>query len=213
MRVGIWLARSPRPLESISSGHQVQQQIEAHSAYFPSPIPTLTQTSAITSQDHKTLAILDEILASKNDNDPRLDQDFNALTEGAKTLLREKYKSLAPEKLNEKGTIVFLLGRNITSERDIGFMRQVLSEPPCFSLTNCKEAPSGSEQSSEEAGINLTLAYPQIIALKQLSNAMGNPNAFQGSALEVLKSAQNSPIPLVSKISTQLVQRFSSLHD
>src|SRR5208282_5341547 len=66
----------------------------------------------------RKLAVLQEILDTKNDNDPRLDSDFKTLSESEKQALQEKYLSYTPEKLNERGTLIYLLGRNIENEKD-----------------------------------------------------------------------------------------------
>src|SRR5215210_5756384 len=78
------------------------------------------------------LEILEEIFQTKNDNDPRLDQEFNQLTPKAKEALEEKYRQLTPESRNERGTIVFLLGKNLSSEEDFKFLREVVSEKRCW---------------------------------------------------------------------------------
>ena len=64
------------------------------------------------------LATLEEILGSRNDNDPRLDRGFVGLSPEARELFREKYRSLAPERRNERGTIVYLLGKNLQTADD-----------------------------------------------------------------------------------------------
>src|SRR5207302_220894 len=92
------------------------------------------------------LVILDEILRSRNDNDPRLDADFNDLSAETKRRFREKYGALAPEKRNERGTVVYLLGRNINDDRDWDFLREVAGEPPCLSLSDCSKRTPGSAE-------------------------------------------------------------------
>jgi len=70
--------------------------------------------------------ILDQILSSKNDDDPRLDTDLKLLSEETKTVFRAKYRAMPPEKHNERGTIVFLLGRNLKTAQDYLFFKEVL---------------------------------------------------------------------------------------
>jgi preprotein translocase subunit SecF len=59
------------------------------------------------------IAILDQIFEAKNDNDPRIDTAFNHLTPGEKRALESKYLNYKKEALNERGTIIFLLGKNV----------------------------------------------------------------------------------------------------
>jgi hypothetical protein len=110
---------------------------------------------------------LDEILASKNDNDPRLDRDFSGLSTEEKSAFRRRYDSLPLESRNERGTIVFLLGRSLASAEDWTFLRRVVDEPPCLSLADCAKAPAGSS----EPGDDVTLAYPALVALKLAARA------------------------------------------
>jgi hypothetical protein len=110
---------------------------------------------------------LDEILASKNDNDPRLDRDFSGLSDEEKDAFRRRYDSLPLESRNERGTIVFLLGRNLATDDDWRFFRRVVDEAPCLSLADCSKSSGGAS----EPGDDVTLAYPALVALKLASRA------------------------------------------
>ena len=118
----------------------------------------------------RALKTLEEILGSKNDNDPRLDRDFNELSPEARSLFRKKYRELPAEKRNQRGTIVYLLGRNLRAREDWEFFRGVALEPPCLSLSDCSRKPApGSDE--EAAGDEVTLAYPALVALRQARRA------------------------------------------
>jgi hypothetical protein len=110
---------------------------------------------------------LDEILASKNDNDPRLDRDFSGLSAEEKGAFRRRYDSLPLESRNERGTIVFLLGRSLATDEDWAFLRRVVDEPPCLSLADCARPSLGASG----PGDDVTLAYPALVALKLASRA------------------------------------------
>ena len=158
--------------------------------------------------------ILNEILLSKNDNDSRLDTEFKNLSMEQKLALRNRYGEFLPERLNEKGTVVFLLGRNIRSLEDIKFFDSVLAEEPCKSLANC--ASMGSVANSEldhEGSEAITLAYPQIVSLKALENVLSdstNSTELKSAARKALLTAINSQNALVADMSRKLQNRFRS---
>src|SRR5581483_1385533 len=132
-------------------------------------------------QSHEAAAKLREleaILASRNDNDPRLDKDFNALSPEAKRLFRRKYAELPREARNDLGTIVYLLGKNLKTEEDWAFLREVAAEPPCRSLSSCDQPSDGAG----EPGDPVTLAYPALVALKQAGAVLDRPDASAADA-------------------------------
>lgn len=106
------------------------------------------------------VALLRNILLSGNDNDPRLDSEFRDLTESSKDSLRGFYRKLPADRANERGTVVFLLGREIRGKVDLAFLNDVLAEP--LSLRPKEE---------EHAGFSTELlsAYPQLMAVRALS--------------------------------------------
>lgn len=153
----------------------------------------------------RQLTILNEILTAKNDNDLRLDTELRDLSPETRAAMTSKYRELSPEKLNERGTIVFLMGRNIQTSEDVAFLREVLEERACLSLSNCSELPapaapdSHADHSAE--GNPLTLAYPQLTALNSLAQARENSELTPElrSAIDAaLESAKRSPVRAVS---------------
>ena len=150
------------------------------------------------------LVVLEDILRSKNDNDPRLDRDFDDLSPETKRLFRRKYRDTAFERRNERGTIVYLLGRNLRSREDWEFLRGVALEPPCLSLGDCSKKPSpGADE--EAAGDEVTLAYPSLVALRQACRAAAEARAVRSSALDVLAAARNSTTRVVARAAASLV--------
>jgi hypothetical protein len=129
------------------------------------PIPTLTPSNL------EKLKILRQILSSRNDNDPRLDTEFKNLTPEMKRLIEVEYLSLPPEKLNERGTLSFVLARAASSKKDLAFFKRILKEAPCLSFQDCSQAQPIDEYAESDSGLNqeTLLAYPQIIALRTLS--------------------------------------------
>ena len=159
------------------------------------------------------LKTLEEIMRSRNDNDPRLDRDFNALSPEAKRLFRKKYREIPAERRNERGTIVYLLGGgNLRAAEDWAFLREVAAEPPCLSLSDCsrKPKPGGGE---EAAGDEVTLAYPSLVALKQAERALEAaaeaPGPAEKEAMSVIEAGKNSRTRAVARLAERIGKRFS----
>ena len=163
---------------------------------------------------------LETILISRNDNDPRLDLDFNGLSTDDKRLFRKKYREIAAEKRNERGTIVYLLGRNLKTREDWEFFRQVALEPPCLSLSDCSKKPApGSDE--EATGDEVTLAYPSLVALRQAGNAAERARAAHVSAqaatkggaekaaLDLFAAAKESKTRAVTRLASSLEKKFA----
>lgn len=157
---------------------------KAPARYSPAQTGTASVPAAVadshTPADIAAVTALTEILTSKNDNDARLDTAFNSLSPAAKTLFRDKYRTLAPEDRNGRGTIVYLLGKNLKDETDWAFLREVVSEPPCLSLADCA-VPAEMTEEHNETGMAVTLAYPALVALKQAENTITDTKASTDS--------------------------------
>ena len=134
--------------------------------------------------------LLEEILNGRDDNDPRLDSSFNSLPSAVRLRFQQKYRSLPPESLNQRGIIVYLLGKNIADASDWAFLREVAAEPPCLSLADCSKAASGDGS----AGDAVTLAYPSLVALKQAERLLSSSRA---EALGVVRAGKASRVPAV----------------
>ncbi len=158
------------------------------------------------------LAVLREILASRDDNDPRLDSDFRDLTPADKALLRREYAALPPEARNERGTIVYLLGRSLADARDWAFLRAAAAEPPCLSLADCARLPAPGDRGDEDPGDAVTLAYPSLVALKMAEGALtraapGSPQAAQ--AWSVIRAGRGSKSPAAARLALRLSRRYA----
>ena len=191
------------------------QPAASHSA-VPSSRPSLV----ITEHDRHLLVLLNQILVSKNDNDLRLDTEFKNLTPGTKELLMQRYQQLPMEARNERGTIVFLIGRELTRPEDFAFLGQVALEMPCMSLANCKKEGSHSEEDvHEEAAISVTLAYPQHVAEKSVENLLNQATqtwvdpARINQAFATLNKMTESPVLSISRKATELLARYADLRN
>jgi len=163
------------------------------------PIPADTPDALV------KLGILDDILRSRNDNDPRLDSAFNDLSPQTKELFRGTYGGLRPEKRNERGTIVYLLGKNLNAAEDWAFLRNVVTEPPCLSLSDCSKKPT-SGGGEEALGDEVTLAYPCLVALKSAQRVLEsgkNPDQLK-EARSVVDAAKTSKVPAVVKLAEKI---------
>lgn len=152
-------------------------------------------TSAALAEAKAKLATLEDILRSRNDNDPRLDREFLGLSPEAKALLREAYGALPRERRNERGTIVYLLGKNLQTDDDWSFLRAVAAEPPCLSLADCSK-PSGEVGGP---GDEITLAYPSLVAVRQAVRAAREGGSKEG-VRKVLEAARGSRVPAVTRL-------------
>ena len=207
----------PPALSSSSGPSQVASQ-SAQPAFTP------RAQASPTPEDEAKALLLEKILAARNDNDPRLDTEFNHLTLGARYLLEQRYQALAPEKRNERGTIVFLIGRNLAatggSSEDLAFLHAVLAEPPCLSMADCQRdtaPPTGSEAANEnshlEAGMEVSLSYPQLTALDRMEQAIAaiNPHADSMTRANLLKEvdvARSSRSQIVANKANAIWARF-----
>ncbi|MFA6316262.1 MAG: hypothetical protein WC943_02500 [Elusimicrobiota bacterium] len=167
------------------------------------PVP-----DAPSKKDLAKLRTLSEILLSRNDNDPRLDRDFNDLSPAAKELFRRMYRELPEERRNERGTIVFLLGRNLSSPEDWAFLRSVATEPPCLSMADCSKPGRAAGHGGDE----VTLAYPSLVALKSAEGAfvLGS-RAAKDEALAVILAAKSSKTPAVTRLARALEAKLAPL--
>lgn len=173
------------------------------------PLPILAQPSKkFSASTVAKLKILDEIFAAKNDNDPRLDTEFNDINPEMRAALVVSYKALPKERLNERGTLVFLLGKELSSEKDLDFFQELLAEAPCLSLSDCSvasklENPADDHLSESQ---ETTLVYPQLVAMRLISaNYQETKNAtLKEGIVEFFKIAEQSSSEYLSQEATRI---------
>jgi hypothetical protein len=174
------------------------------------PLPVLSQTKQkFSAPTIAKLKILDEIFATKNDNDGRLDTEFNDISPELREALIVSYKSMPKERLNERGTVIFLLGKKIENESDLDFFQEVIAEAPCLSLTDCStdstvEIPGEAHLAEAQ---ETTLVYPQLMSLRLMSsNYVSNENqALKERMAEFFKLAQQSPSEYIADEATRII--------
>jgi hypothetical protein len=180
------------------------------------PLPGSTPSPSSLPYSPKTQALLNtltDILRSRNDNDPRLDRDFRNLTSEDKAALRTKYEQLPAEDRNGKGTIVFLVGREIKEASDLNFIKGVMAEPPCMSLADCKKdtRPANGADTHQDTSIEITLAYPQMVSLYSLESFLSAPDTsptMREEALKMVQEAKNSPIAPIRRKAQDIESRL-----
>lgn len=139
--------------------------------------------------------IVEGILESRNDSDPRLDTELRNLTPEFKDKLREKYRSLGRERLNERGTLVFLVGRTPT-EKDLKFLQQVALEPICRSLADCQKSAG---QTLGDESTETTLVYPQRVAVHMMAQTAASstdPQLREQARASLLSTAKTASPPI-----------------
>lgn len=192
-------------------------QIQALPQVAPTPAPSEERVTEgepmnagpneLSKEDADKLAVVDEILASKNDSDPRLDQMVRDLSPALKAKLRERYHEMAPEDRAGRGLIVFVLGRELKTEEDVAFLTDVLQEPPCLSLDDCsREAPAGAVDEHAASTGNVTLVYPQLVAIKSFERALRDAD-LKPRALQALEAAERSGHPYVARAARETIER------
>ncbi len=161
----------------------------------------------LSEEDARKLALLDEVLASKNDNDPRLDRELRGLSDSLKEKLREKYYDLAPEDRAGRGLIIFLLGRELKTEEDVAFLSEVVQEERCLSLDDCTQAPQAGaiDEHAASAG-SVTLVYPQLVAIRSFEKALGNP-ALRSTVRAALEDAERYGPEEVARAAREAIAR------
>jgi len=202
------LPKVDSPIEGFgNSGQGLSSEGGVNAATSPAIHPEGTSSaSGLDASDQRKVAVLTEILTSKNDNDPRIDTELRDFSPAAKAAIQKKYAELEPEKRNARGTMVFLLGREIKDPGELSFFKSVLQEKPCLSLENCEKAPGGhsGEEEHLEAINETTASYPQLLAVRALAHRAndlvdtgqeGSP--LYSAILGTLKEALQSPNPKV----------------
>lgn len=168
--------------------------------------------SALSADDHKKWEVLQEILTSQNDNDPRLDKTFMGMSDELHLTLQEQYQEIPAENRNQRGLLAFLIARDLKNTEDLDFLKKVYEESPCLSLENCGSRTSSDPHLSgvDEASMN----YPQLASLYQLEKQLNDhPALFADSSMKdhakaVIEQALRFPVPSVQKKAAEIQARF-----
>lgn len=166
---------------------------------LPSPTP---QSVSLTDDDRRQVAVLEQILKSRDDNDPRMDTELRNLSPQAKIELRNKYIAMSAESRNERGTIVFVLGREMKTSEDAAFLASVVAEPPCLSMQDCGRRPDAPVDEHAAMANEVSLVYPQLVAVKSFERVLKSGDLsteVKKAAIEALQRAERSENSKVSQ--------------
>ncbi len=156
--------------------------------------------------------VFEDILNTKNDNDPRLDLEFKRLSPEFHRALYERYDKLSPEDHNAKGLIAYLVTRDLQTTDDAGFLKKVFQEAPCLSLPDCKANPS--EHADHSAADQTTVVYEKLAVLYSLEQHLEKDPKFLNSLIqrnavvEILIQAEAFPVPVVHEKARAIRSRF-----
>ena len=200
---------SARPLSPVSSGLGLRRPERTADSAPATAVPpreaaaSAFPTAARRSGTQDKAALLEEILRARNDSDPRLESAFNGLSPEMRKSFRETYRRLPPERRNQRGTIVYLLGKNLAAPEDWAFLREVAAERPCLSMADCGKAASGEDDET-------SLAYPALVALIQAERVLsgGGSASSRREALSVIRAGKSSASPAVAEEAFRLESRF-----
>lgn len=176
------------------------------------PSETVEIANSLSAAENKIWHGFEDILKNKNDNDPRLDTELKSLSPALKQALYQRYNTLPAEDRNARGLVVFLIARDLQTPADTAFLKQVYQEEPCLSLENCS---ASSTETTHLSGTNqTTMNYPQLAGLYQLERQLKDrPEILQDAQLraeilEVLKNAENFPVPAVQNKARQIRRAY-----
>ncbi len=163
-------------------------------------------------EDKKRYDVFEQILVSKNDNDPRMDSELGKLSPELHRALRDRYQTLAVENRNGRGAIAFLIARDLQSVADVDFLKSIYQESPCLGFKNCAVA---EPQDPHMSGIQQTsLDYPQLAALYQLDRRLDadptlakNPE-FRKAILDLIREARQFPSNAVQARAEQISKKL-----
>lgn len=154
-----------------------------------------------------------DISQSGKDNDPRIDSELKNLSSELKNQLKKYYRSLAPEKRNERGFVSFLISRDARSVEDLEFIAEVLSEEPCLSMADCKNLSDRDAHmgSVDEVSIN----YPQLVSLYQLGSKLATGtldlsiSAIKEETRSALAKGARSPVPQIREKAEAIQKKYN----
>lgn len=189
-------------------------QTEDQTSAILTPAANSNQENTITENavDTQKMQLLNEILVSKNDNDPRIDNDFKNLTPSFKKLLMIQYKKYKPEQRNEKGTVAMIVSRELNSVDDLDTLEIVFDEAPCKSLADCSTEDLNVDP-HHSGSTNVDLNYPQMVTLYQidrkLEKGLFKTQSEKSEIKKFLDQASNYPSDMVRNKASDIIKKHS----
>lgn len=161
-----------RPLKPSEVDFSKSNHPEAASAPVIAEHPKLDlQTpQGFSEAETKQWTVFQEVVNSRDDNDPRIDQELRNLSPRMHENLRKTYQQLPMESRNSRGLIAFLIARDLQSVQDAEFLKGIYEEEPCRSMSDCTKAEASDPHA--DATNQTSLNYPQLAGLYQLEQRL-----------------------------------------
>lgn len=174
--------------------------------------PESSSQLKLSPEDQKKWEALQEILVSRNDNDPRIDKEFKNLSDQMHRTLQAQYHEFPLENRNQRGLIAFLIARDLKDTEDLEFLKKIYQEAPCLSLENCGSRTSSDPHLSgiDESSMN----YPQLVSLYQLEAQLRTkPELFLDGSMKdharaVIEQALRFPVNSVQKKAAEIQSTY-----
>ncbi len=209
-RTNIIVAK-PSQLSFVASNYLVAQDLRTSTNRNAETTAILVVSSAsspledkiknLKDEDQVHWSIIKDILKSKNDNDPRIDQSLKNLSPALHAVLFEKYQSISAEDFSARGMIVYLIARDLKTSEDVEFLKKVYQESPCLSLADCKSV--GADDAHHSSMNQTTLVLAQLEGLyvieKQLQDQryLFNNPTYRSGVVQILVQAESYPVAVV----------------
>jgi len=161
------------------------------------PKMNLDAPTGLSEKEAAQWKIFQEVITSRNDNDPRVDQELKTLSPQMHEGLRRTYQQIPAENRNSRGLIAFLIARDLTSIEDAQFLTAIYQEQPCLSMADCSQL--GASDPHMDAVNQTSLNYPQLAGLYQLEQRLENtPEILQNPEIRqeisnMLREARQFP--------------------
>jgi len=195
-----------------TQGNQIQEAKPVGPAVKTEIPQKVEQVGSLAGEDQKKWKSFIEILRSKNDNDPRIDQELKDLSPEMHLKLREAYQTLPKEDRNGRGLVAFLISRDLKTVEDAEFLKTIYQESPCLGFQNCE---TEMQEEPHLSSINQTsLNYPQVAGLYQLERRLGSQAdllkdpEMRKQISEILREARQFPADSVQKKAEKIQKQY-----
>lgn len=172
----------------------------------------LNPPAGLSEVDAKQWAIFQKVVTSRNDNDPRVDQEMKNLSPQMHEGLRKKYHEIPAENRNSRGLVAFLIARDLQSTDDVRFLTSIYQETPCLSMSDCSR-PEAADPHTEST-IQTSLNYPQLAGLYQLEQKLErSPELLQNPDMRqeisnLLREARQFPGSALQKRAEDIQKKY-----
>jgi hypothetical protein len=172
----------------------------------------LQKSTTLSEVDQKKWTLFEEVLNSKNDNDPRVDKELRNLSPEMHQNLRGAYSKLPMENRNGRGFVAFLIARDLKDAQDVQFLKEIYQEAPCLSFQSCGQtaAPDPHFDDINETSLN----YPQLVGLYQIEKQLeARPDLLSSPEMKtafsnLLREARQFPSSAIQKRAQTIQEKY-----